>query len=95
MLILGDCLGDLYAWDVSDPSVAPPLLWKMRFEGCIESTPAVWKGWLYLGTREGYLYGIADAAAPLRSERAGLRTARGNRCGTARSARRRARAHPP
>jgi hypothetical protein len=64
VLILGDCLGDLYAWDVSDPSVAPPLLWKMRFEGCIESTPAVWKGWLYLGTREGYLYGIADAAAP-------------------------------
>jgi len=61
VLILGDCLGDLYAWDVSDPSVAPPLLWKMRFEGCIESTPAVWRGWLYLGTREGYLYGIADA----------------------------------
>jgi outer membrane protein assembly factor BamB len=61
VLIVGDCLGDLYAWDVSDPSVSPPLLWKMRFEGCIESTPAVWKGWLYLGTREGYLYGIADA----------------------------------
>jgi outer membrane protein assembly factor BamB len=64
VLILGDCLGDLYAWDISDPSESPPLLWKMRFEGCIESTPAVWKGWLYLGTREGYLYGIADAAAP-------------------------------
>lgn len=64
VLILGDCLGDLYAWDISDPSEPPPLLWKMRFEGCIESTPAVWKGWLYLGTREGYLYGIADAAAP-------------------------------
>ena len=64
VLILGDCLGDLYAWDVSDPSVAPPLLWKMRFEGCIESTPAVWRGWLYLGTREGYLYGIADADGP-------------------------------
>jgi len=64
VLILGDCHGDLYAWDVSDPSVSPPLLWKMRFPGCIESTPAVWRGWLYLGTREGYLYGIADAAAP-------------------------------
>ena len=33
----------------------------MHFDGCIESTPAVWKGWLYLGTREGYLYGITDA----------------------------------
>jgi hypothetical protein len=64
VLILGDCLGDLYAWDVSDPSVEPPLLWKMRFQGCIESTPAVWRGWLYLGTREGYLYGVADADAP-------------------------------
>jgi outer membrane protein assembly factor BamB len=64
VLILGDCLGDLYAWDVSDPSESPPLLWRMHFDGCIESTPAVWKGWLYLGTREGYLYGIADAAAP-------------------------------
>ncbi len=64
VLILGDCLGDLYAWDVSDPTEAPPLLWRMHFDGCIESTPAVWKGWIYLGTREGYLYGIADAAAP-------------------------------
>lgn len=61
VLILGDCLGDLYAWDVSDPSQAPPLLWRLHFEGCIESTPAVWKGWIYLGTREGYLYGLTDA----------------------------------
>jgi hypothetical protein len=64
VLILGDCLGDLYAWDVSDPTVDPPLLWRMRLDGCIESTPAVWRGWLYLGTREGYLYGIADAETP-------------------------------
>ncbi|MDH5225342.1 MAG: hypothetical protein OEW46_11305, partial [Actinomycetota bacterium] len=33
VLILGDCLGDLYAWDISDPSTSPPLLWKMRFHG--------------------------------------------------------------
>jgi hypothetical protein len=64
VLVLGDCLGDLYAWDISDPSEPPPLLWRLHFEGCIESTPAVWKGWLYLGTREGYLYGITDAEAP-------------------------------
>ena len=30
VLMLGDCIGDLYAWDVSDPTVTPPLLWKMR-----------------------------------------------------------------
>ena len=64
VLMLGDCIGDLYAWDVSDPTVTPPLLWKMRLDGCIESTPAVWRGWLYLGTREGFLYGIADAETP-------------------------------
>ena len=62
VLILGDCLGDLYAWDMADPGVDPPLLWKMDLKGCIESTPAVWHGWLYLGTREGYLFGIADPA---------------------------------
>jgi outer membrane protein assembly factor BamB len=62
VLILGDCLGDLYAWDMADPGVEPPLLWKMDLKGCIESTPAVWHGWLYLGTREGYLFGIADPA---------------------------------
>ncbi|CAN5746226.1 hypothetical protein BH18ACT17_BH18ACT17_15650 [soil metagenome] len=64
VLMLGDCRGDMYAWDVSDPTVTPPLLWKLRFEGCIESTPAVWRGWLYFGTREGYLYGVADADTP-------------------------------
>lgn len=64
VLILGDCLGDLYAWDVSDANVEPPLLWRMRLDGCIESTPAVWRGWLYLGTREGFLFGIADAETP-------------------------------
>lgn len=61
VLILGDCSGDVYAWDVADPRVEPALLWKLHFNGCVESTPAVWDGWLYFGTRQGYLYGIADA----------------------------------
>jgi len=63
VLILGDCTGDMYAWDVSDPRVQPALLWKLHFNACIESTPAVWDGWLYFGTRGGYLYGIADRGA--------------------------------
>jgi outer membrane protein assembly factor BamB len=50
----------MYAWDISDLGRTPTLLWKMHFNGCIESTPAVWDGWLFFGTREGYLYGIAD-----------------------------------
>jgi outer membrane protein assembly factor BamB len=65
VLLQGDCSGDFYAWDVSTPSVdPPPLLWRRHFKGCIESTPAVWHGWIYLGTRQGYVYGLADADTP-------------------------------
>ena len=63
VLIQGDCLGDLWAWDVSDPDADPTLLWKLHFNDCIESTPAVWRGWIYLGTRQGYLYGLTDRDA--------------------------------
>jgi putative pyrroloquinoline-quinone-binding quinoprotein len=64
VLLQGDCSGHLYAWDVTDPTRPPPLLWNLDLGDCIESTPAVWNGWLYLGTREGYLYGIADQGTP-------------------------------
>ena len=63
-LLQGDCSGHLYAWDVSDPNAQPTLRWNLNLGDCIESTPAVWHGWLYVGTREGYLYGIADAGTP-------------------------------
>jgi hypothetical protein len=62
VLIQGDCAGDLYAWNVASATLPPGLIWKRHFNGCIESTPAVWRGWLYFGTREGYLYGLANAA---------------------------------
>jgi outer membrane protein assembly factor BamB len=60
VLIQGDCAGDLWAWDVSEPDADPVLLWKLHFSDCIESTPAVWRGWIYLGTRQGYLYGLTE-----------------------------------
>jgi hypothetical protein len=63
-LMQGDCSGHLYAWDVSDPTVRPPLRWSLDLGDCIESTPAVWQGWLYVGTREGFFYGIADDGTP-------------------------------
>jgi hypothetical protein len=68
-LIQGDCSGHLYAWDVSDPTVRPPLRWSLDLGDCVESTPAVSDGWLYVGTREGFFYGIADGgtAAPVPS----------------------------
>jgi hypothetical protein len=64
VLLQGDCSGHLYAWDVSDPAAQPTLLWNLDLGDCIESTPAVWHGWLFVGTREGYLYGVADASTP-------------------------------
>ena len=63
VLIQGDCRGDLWAWDVSEPVEEPVLLWRLHFPDCIESTPAVWKGWIYLGTRQGYLYGLTGRPA--------------------------------
>jgi outer membrane protein assembly factor BamB len=62
VLLQGDCAGDLWAWDVSVPDADPVLLWKLHFSDCIESTPAVWRGWIYLGTRQGYLYGLTERA---------------------------------
>jgi hypothetical protein len=62
VLLQGDCGGDLWAWDVSVPDADPVLLWKLHFSDCIESTPAVWRGWIYLGTRQGYLYGLTERA---------------------------------
>ena len=58
VLILGDCAGDLHAYDVSATRNAPRTLWNMRVGGCIESTPAVWNGVLYFATRWGNLHAI-------------------------------------
>ena len=60
-LLVGDCDGVLHNYDISDPKEEPTQLWSIRLDGCIESTPAVWKGRIYLGTRGGPEYAIGDA----------------------------------
>ncbi len=62
-LIVADCQGRIRRYDVSDPAQPKPV-WQMRIPsgGCIESTPAIWKGAIYVGSRDGYLYAIKDAA---------------------------------
>jgi hypothetical protein len=40
-------------------------LWSLDVGECLEATPAVWDGWIYVGSREGYLFGIADPATPV------------------------------
>jgi len=60
VLLQGDCHGVLHAYDLADTAVDPPELWTVTLPGCIESTPAVWNGRIYVGTREGHFYAIAD-----------------------------------
>ena len=61
VLIQGDCDGFLHAYDVSDTSIEPPLLWSISIGGCIESTPVVWDGMIVVGTRAGQVHAIVNA----------------------------------
>ena len=56
--IQGDCNGVLHGFDVSDPTVRPPELWAVALGGCIEATPAVWEGRIYVATRAGLLHAL-------------------------------------
>ncbi|MEX0989188.1 MAG: PQQ-binding-like beta-propeller repeat protein [Actinomycetota bacterium] len=61
VLLQGDCEGVLHAYDISkNPRKQPKELWDVRLGGCIEATPAVWDGKIYVGTRAGGIYGIGD-----------------------------------
>jgi outer membrane protein assembly factor BamB len=62
-LLIGDCQGDFHAFDVSDPLHVPPEKWKVHLGGCIEATPAVWDGRIYIGTRAGHLFILGDAGS--------------------------------
>ena len=60
VLIQADCSGVLHAWDVSDTSVAPTKLWTIGLPWCVESTPAVWDGQIFVGHRRGEVWAISD-----------------------------------
>ncbi|HLB62419.1 MAG TPA: PQQ-binding-like beta-propeller repeat protein [Actinomycetota bacterium] len=61
VLLQGDCGGVLHAYDISNERREPPELWSLPIDGgCIESTPAVWEGMIFVGTRSGGFYGIGD-----------------------------------
>jgi hypothetical protein len=59
-LVYGDCAGTLRGYDVSDTTVAPPQLWEIQLGGCIEATPAVWDGSIWIGTRAGKFFALRD-----------------------------------
>ena len=62
VLVQGDCRGNLRAFDVTGRRPRP--LWSIRLGGCIESTPAVWRGRIFVGTRGGALYALTGRQAP-------------------------------
>jgi hypothetical protein len=59
--IQGDCSGVLRAFDVRDTTVEPRQLWSVDLHGCVESTPAVWEGRIYVGARDGHFYALGDS----------------------------------
>jgi PQQ-like domain len=59
-ILVGDCNGYLHNFDISNPSRKPREIWRLKLGGCIESTPAVWDGMIWVGTRDGGIYGIGD-----------------------------------
>ena len=61
-LLVGDCSGVLHDFAIGHPRTRPPReLWRVQLAGCEESTPAVWHGMIFVGTRGGQIYGIGDA----------------------------------
>jgi len=53
-LLQSDCSGVIHAYDISDTTVEPPELWQAEVaDGCIEATPVVWKGRIFVGSRGG------------------------------------------
>ncbi len=52
--------GGLRAYSLADPA-APSLVWDMPLRGaCIESTPTVWDGRIFVGSRDGFFYAFGD-----------------------------------
>ena len=59
VLLQGDCGGTLHAYDISgNPMREPPELWALSLGSCIESTPSVLHGTIWVGTRGGGVYAV-------------------------------------
>lgn len=56
-LVVATCSGELRAYSLADPA-EPRLEWTAATGSgaCIESTPAVWKGQILVGSRDGFFY---------------------------------------
>jgi outer membrane protein assembly factor BamB len=63
LVIVVNCFTDdngIRAYDLQDPR-NPVEMWTIpASDGCIESTPAVWNGRMYVGSRDGYFYAFGE-----------------------------------
>lgn len=57
-LVAATCSGELRAYSLADPRSPAPLWTHQLSESCIESTPAVWQGRMYVGSRDGRFYAV-------------------------------------
>ena len=61
-LVVTTCTGQIRAWDTSVDPRQPSELWTYQTVtgNCIESTPAIWDGRIYVGSRDGFIYALGD-----------------------------------
>lgn len=57
-LIVGTCEGKILNFDISKDTLNKVWEYKINSGSCIESSPAVWKGQIFFGARDGYIYSI-------------------------------------
>lgn len=54
-LIVGTCVGEVRGYSLTNPA-APQRTWTVTpGETCLEATPAIWEGTIFLGSRDGFL----------------------------------------
>jgi outer membrane protein assembly factor BamB len=55
-LVVATCAGEIRGYSIRDPR-SPTLAWAIGELGgtCIESTPAIWDGTIYVGARDGLM----------------------------------------
>lgn len=63
VLVQAACDGFLRAFDLVPGATEPPAeRWAIELGGCVESTPAVWGGRIFVGSRSGTFFAVGDPA---------------------------------
>lgn len=54
-LVVATCTGELRGYSLADPT-SPSRLWTVQASpSCLEATPAIWDGSIYIGSRDGHI----------------------------------------